>query len=84
MSLGETAPGEVAETIFFAKIVRRSEYPRLRDRERPESGLCGDGGDSAERGERGDIVLCSGDLTDKRSSRVMLVSIVKPLELLLL
>lgn len=61
--------GADCESIFFAKIVRRSEYPRFRERERPAlSGLCGDVGESAERGEREERVarLASGEVGDKR------------------
>lgn len=60
------APGEVPPDwvwMFFAKIVRRSEYPRFRDRERPaESGLWGEVGERAFRGDREEVVLRSGDL----------------------
>lgn len=67
--------------MFFVNNVRRSEYPRLRDLERPGSGPLGDGGESAELGDRGEGARSGDRLEDDwdRGGAKLLVLIVSPL-----
>lgn len=70
--------------MFFVNNVRRSEYPRLRDLERPGSEPFGEGGESAAFGDKGDRGegLRSGDRLEDdrdRGGAKLLVLIVNPL-----